>query len=166
MTTRQVNRRDGTGGTARQEILVLGVGNILLSDEGIGVRVVEALEEEALPESVELLDGGTAAADLLDRLEGRRKIIIIDAVRGGGRPGDVYRFAPADVGGSDQMQTSVHQVGLLEALAMAEYLGETPRNVVIYGVEPASLGWGLELSPAAAAVLPRVVGLVLEEIGE
>jgi len=145
-------------------ILILGVGNILLGDEGVGVRVIEAMQDMKLPENVELLDGGTASIDILENLKNREKVIIIDTVKGGGEPGTVYRFTPADIRVKKKMYTSLHQVGILEALTMFEYTGGTPRDITIYGIEPEKMELGLELSPEISAVIPRVIELVLAEI--
>ncbi len=145
-------------------VLILGVGNILLSDEGVGVRVIEAMQDMALPANVELLDGGTASADLIDYLSNRDKVIIVDAVQGKREPGTLYRFTPTDIKVQKDIHTSVHQIDLLEALTMAEYLGGVPQNIIIYGIEPKELGWGLELSPEVAAVVPKVIKLVLAQL--
>ena len=126
--------------------LVLGIGNILLSDEGVGVRVVEALKEMKLPDNVELLDGGTGAFDLLDIMAEYNTVIIIDAVQGGGEPGAVYRFYPSDIGMQKKCLTSVHQVGLMDALSMARLTGHSPQKIIVFGIEPEDMGWGLELS--------------------
>ncbi len=168
-----VRRRSQSSGEAEQKsrssshspVLVLGVGNILLSDEGVGVRVVEAMEGRELPDNVELFDGGTASVDLLGSLANRDKVIIIDAVKGGSEPGTLYRFAPDDITNQRQSLTSLHQVGLLETLTIARYLGCAPREVIILGIEPNKASWGLELSPEVAAVVPRVIELVLRELG-
>jgi len=146
-------------------ILVMGVGNILLSDEGVGVRVIEALKERKLPDTIELLDGGTGMLDLLDILANRDKVIIIDAVRGGNEPGAVYRFTLTDIAMQRQNLMSLHQIGLLETLNLAELTGCTPRDVVILGIEPKKIDWGLELSPEVAAVVSKVIELVISELG-
>jgi len=148
----------------RCPILVLGVGNILLRDEGIGIRVVEALQRMKLPDNVEVLDGGTASMALLDTLSNREKVIVIDAVRCNNTPGTLYRLTPNDISSGKGTQTSVHQIGLLDALFHVECLGDAPREVVIYGVEPRDLDWGMELSPEVEAAIPRVVDLVLGEL--
>jgi hydrogenase maturation protease len=145
--------------------LILGVGNILLSDEGVGVRIVEAMGSRVLPANVELFDGGTASLDLLDTLANRDRVIIIDAVKGGEEPGTVYRFHPNDITVQRPPLTSVHQVGLFETLAMAEYLGCAPREVTVFGIEPKEMGWGLELSSEMMKVVPRVIELVISELG-
>ncbi len=150
--------------TPRSPTLILGVGNILLSDEGIGVRVVEAMKETKLPDGVELLDGGTGAYDLLDIIADREKVIIIDAVKGGSEPGSIYHFGPDDIRAQQYHITSAHQVGLPDALTMTRIAGCSPRHVIIYGIEPKRLDWGLDLSPEVAAVVPRVIELVMSEL--
>ncbi len=150
--------------SAHSPVLVLGVGNILLSDEGVGVRVVEAMEGRELPDDVELFDGGTASVDLLDSLANRDRVIVIDAVNGGSEPGTLYRFTPDDITNQKQSFISLHQIGLLETLTIASYLGCAPREVIIFGIEPRKVSWGLELSPEVAAVVPRVIELVLSEL--
>jgi hydrogenase maturation protease len=90
-------------------ILILGVGNILLGDEGVGVRVIEAMQEIDLPDTVELIDGGTASIDILEFLKNREKVIVIDAVQGGGgEPGTLYRFTPGDIKVRKPVYTSLH----------------------------------------------------------
>jgi len=147
--------------------LVLGIGNILLKDEGVGVHAVRELTARghpALPDGVELYDGGTFGIDLLDTLANRRKVIVIDAVRADAAPGTVLRFTAADLAQREEADLSLHQVGLCETLAMARQLGCAPEEVVIFGIVPATLESGLELSPQVAAVMPRVIDLVLAEL--
>lgn len=144
--------------------LILGVGNILLRDEGAGVRAVEVLREMDLPEGVEALDGGTLGVDLVDLIAGRERLVVIDVVRAGGPPGTVYRLCPDDLSRPDVPHISLHQTGLLEALLMAGQLGCAPREVTIFGVEPRVIDYGLDLSDEVAAVLPRVIGLVLAKV--
>ena len=148
----------------RAPVLVLGVGNILLRDEGVGVRVVEALQQVTLPDDVEALDGGTASMALLDTLRDRDKVIIIDAVKGNHEPGTLYRFTPGDISVHREIITSLHQLGVLDALTHVEYLGHAPQSVVFYGIEPEELGWGLELTPKVKSIIPRVIELVLSEL--
>jgi hydrogenase maturation protease len=145
-------------------ILILGVGNILLGDEGVGVRTIEAMKDRELPDNVELLDGGTASIDILEYIKYREKVIIIDAVQGGGKPGTIYRFTPDDIQTRKPIYTSLHQVGILEALSTLKYTGGTPEDITIYGIEPESLEPSLELSPEIATIIPRVIELVLGEI--
>ncbi|MFH1560858.1 MAG: HyaD/HybD family hydrogenase maturation endopeptidase [Chloroflexota bacterium] len=165
MIHKEANEQGKQKSVSRPAIIILGVGNILLRDEGVGVRVIEAMEGRELPDNVELLDGGTASMDLLTSLANRDKVIIIDAVKGGNEPGTLYRFSPDDITIQKQTVTSLHQVGLLETLTIARHLGCTPREVIIFGIEPKEVSWGLELSPEVASATPRVIELVLEELG-
>jgi len=164
MTIDKAEGRERKNPAPHSSILVLGVGNILLSDEGVGVRVVEAMKEIKLPDNVELLDGGTGAFDLLDVIANRDKVIIIDAAKGSGESGAVYRFGPDDIRMQRQCLTSVHQVSLLDTLSLARLAGCSPQEIIIFGIEPKELGWGLELSPKVAAAVPRVIELVLSEL--
>ena len=145
-------------------ILVLGLGNILLRDEGVGVRVVEALQLTDLPPDVEVFDGGTAGLDLLDVLADRRKVIVIDALQGDCEPGTVMRLDPEDLVPGDDQTVSLHEIGLLETLAIARQLGTAPDEVVVIGVKPKDLGWGLSLSPQIARLVPDIVRLVLADL--
>jgi hydrogenase maturation protease len=145
-------------------MLVLGLGNILLSDEGVGVRVVESMERMNLPHGVELFDGATAGLDLLDAIAGRRKVIVIDAMQGDLGPGTVLRLGPEDLASPAGPGLSLHEVGLLEALAAAGRLGIAPEEVVILGVKPKDCSYGLALSPEIESLLPKVAEAVLAEL--
>ena len=150
----------------RRPILILGIGNILLRDEGVGVRVIEQMQKMHLPDDVELVDGGTAGADLLDVLAERRKVIVIDAVQADCEPGSVLRFTPDDLACPDRAGVSLHELGLGEALAMTRQLGCAPKEVIVFGIKPKELGCGLELSEEIAASVPKVIELVLAEIAK
>ena len=151
-------------------VLVLGVGNLLLKDEGVGVHVVQAIEAQvaagdlALPESVEVGDGGTLGLDLVDLVENRRKVIVVDAVEADAAPATILRFTAEDLVRRQASDLSLHQVGLFEALAMARQLGCAPDVVVIFGIVPKDMSPGLELSAEVAAVVPEVIRRVLAEI--
>jgi hydrogenase maturation protease len=145
-------------------VLVLGVGNILLRDEGVGVRVVEALQRTELPPQVELFDGGTIGADLLDVIADRRKVIVIDAVLGDFEPGTVLRMTPADLAPHDRPSASLHDFGVLETLTLARRMNAEPDEVVLIGVKPFRVEYGLELTPEMQRLVPRLVDAVLEEL--
>jgi hydrogenase maturation protease len=147
-------------------VLVLGVGNLLLRDEGIGVRVVQELERTELPAGVEVFDGGTAGFDLIDVIAGRRKVIVVDALDADYLPGTVVRLRPEELIAAERPGLSLHDLGLLEALVMARQLGEAPEEVVIFGVQPQDLSCGLELSPIIRARVPELIDLVLTELKE
>ena len=153
----------GTGGS-RCPILVLGIGNILLSDEGVGVHVIEKMRQVSMSEDVELVDGGTAGADLLDVLAEREKVIVVDAVQADCEPGTVLRFTADELVQSSQDSMSLHELGLAEALTMTGQLGCAPEDVVVFGIKPKDIGYGLELSEEIAASVPKVVELVQAEI--
>lgn len=145
-------------------VLVLGIGNILLRDEGIGVRVVEAMRSMPLPADVELVDGGTGGADLLDLIADRKKIIVIDAMNSGDAAGSIRRLAPDDLARHDRPALSLHEFGLLETLRMARHMGCAPREVVVIGVRPETIDSGLELSAPVAAAIPRIIQAVRAEL--
>ena len=146
-------------------ILVLGVGNILLRDEGVGVRVIEhLLADYTFSPNVELLDGGTLGVRLLDPIANAGVLIVVDALRNGQPPGTVYRMSAEDLPRCISFKNSLHQTGLLETLAYAEMLGNRPETVVI-GVEPADISpWGLELTETLKDRILNVTGCVLQEI--
>lgn len=136
---------------------------MLLGDDGVGVRVIEALRQVPLPVSVDLVDGGTAGADLVEVIAERRKVIAIDAMETGGPPGTIVRVLGSAICNED-VPLSLHEVGLVDALYMARQLGCQPRDVVIFGVQPGRLELGLELSEAVARAVPLVVGRVVDEL--
>jgi len=145
--------------------LVLGLGNILLRDEGVGVRVVEALAERyVLPAGVEVVDGGTAGMDLLDTLAGCDHLLICDAVRTGGPPGSVVKLAGDQIPALFQTRCSPHQVGLSDLLATLTLTGEAPATLTLIGIVPADLRLGLELSPAVAGVVGPAVECLAAEL--
>jgi len=150
---------------ARPRVMVLGVGNILLKDEGVGVRVVERLREAyTFPDNVELVDGGTAGLDLLPIVEGVDRLIIVDTVKTSGPPGSIYRFTPDDIDVKVPYKTSLHQIGLIEVFAIAEAL-DRKVDAVIIGIEPEDMSsWGLELTPTIEAKVPEIIALVLKEL--
>jgi len=149
---------------SRRPVLVIGIGNILLRDEGVGAHIIEQMQKIHLPDDVELVDGGTAGADLLDVLAERRKVIVIDAVQADCEPGTVLRFTADDLVHPEGVGVSLHELGLGEALTMTRQLGCAPEDVVVFGIQPKDIRCGLELSEEIAASVPKVIELVLAEI--
>ncbi len=148
----------------QRDIVVIGIGNLLAQDDGIGVHAVRYLLGK-LPEDVELLEGSTYAADLLPALEGRRLVIIIDGFDAGEEPGAVFRLSPADISARPGAASlSVHDFGVAEMLASARLLGRCPDEVVIFGVQVKGLETGAELSGELVRTLPALHRLVREEI--
>ena len=148
----------------RCPILVLGIGNILLRDEGVGVRVIEHMREIPMPDNVELLDGGTGGADLLEVLSERQKVIVADAVQADCEPGSILRFTAEDLVRPNQASMSLHEIGLAESLIMTRQLNCAPEEVVIFGLKPKSIECGLELTKEIAVSIPRVIELILAEV--
>ncbi|MFZ5639576.1 MAG: HyaD/HybD family hydrogenase maturation endopeptidase [Bacillota bacterium] len=146
-------------------ILVLGVGNMLLKDEGIGVHVVKAMAGRKLPENVTLHEGHVAGIDLLDIIQQADRLIIVDSVDAGAEAGAVFRFQPHEVECLlRDHKTSLHQVDLMETLKIARFCGRCPETVII-GVQPKAIAWGLELTPELEDRVPFVIGIVEQELG-
>lgn len=145
--------------------LVLGVGNILLSDDGVGVHTIRRLQEIAqLPEEVQVLDGGTKGMDLLQYMEGSKYLVIVDAVETGGPPGTLRRITGDQVPAYLAPKISPHEIGLPDMLFAAKLRDIYPEEVVVWGVQPATTEVGLELSPPVAAQVDALVEKVLEEL--
>lgn len=147
-----------------KKILILGVGNLLMSDEGVGVHVAQKMTEMDFPPEVEVLEGGTDGFGLMHVLLQADRVILVDAVKGGGEPGSIYRFEIEDCPPfPDIFKTSVHQISILEVINLSGLLGSTPRTT-IFGVEPRCMEMGMELSPEVEAKIPRVIELIKEEV--
>jgi hydrogenase maturation protease len=145
--------------------LILGVGNLLLSDEGVGLRVVERLVAAYdLPEGVQALDGGTLGLDLLYYLEGIENLLIVDAVEMGKEPGTLVRLEGNEVPSFLSIKMSPHQIGIPDMLFAAQLKDLYPPNVVLWGVQPATFDTGLELSSAVAAQVDVLVSKVVEQL--
>jgi hydrogenase maturation protease len=147
------------------DILVLGIGNVLLTDEGIGVRALKELERRfTFPANVELLDGGTAGIELLRHIRKRDYLIIIDAMAWDQKPGTVGRVEGADVPAAFRTRISPHQLGLSDLLAAAMLTDELPKNLVLFGVEPESIDIGLDLTDTVEASVDKLVSAIADEL--
>lgn len=145
---------------------VIAVGNAFYGDDGVGAAVLESIRESKLLPGAELIDIHTDALALLDHLEPGRRHVIVDAAQMGLEPGDVAAFRPEDVKlHIRQDNLSVHGFGLPEAFGMATQLGKMPEDMLIVGVEPASIVINTGLSEAVAAAVPRVVEIIQAEVG-
>jgi hydrogenase maturation protease len=145
-------------------VLVLGIGNILLHDEGVGVHTIWEMQKMPVPEDVELIDGGTAGADLLDYISDRQKVIVIDAIDCNIAPGTILRFKQQDLVAGNNPAISLHDIGLAETLAMTGHLNCRPKEVVIIGVKPKDLSCGLGLSDEILEIVPKIIEAVRSEI--
>lgn len=148
------------------KVAVIGMGNLLLKDEGVGIHVIQALEKASLEGCGEfmIVDGGTCTDILLQLPQGIEKLIIVDAVKGGGEPGSIYRFTPGDIAFELGTQTSVHQLGLAESLEMMAAARTEAPQVIILGIEPKEIDWGLEISAELQEQVPQMITLVKEEL--
>jgi hydrogenase maturation protease len=148
-----------------RHILILGVGNLIMSDEGFGVHVAQRMMEMKLPPHVHVVEGGTDGFGLMNVIQEADRMILIDAVKGGGEPGSIYRFdiedCPAD---ANIFKTSVHQISILEVINLSGLIGSTPKTTII-GVEPKSLEMGMDLSPEIEAKIPKVIKLAFDVAG-
>jgi len=127
--------------------LILGVGNILLSDEAVGVRVVEALEQQFyFPNGIELADGGTAGMELLEMIASREHVILVDAVLTGDPPGTVITMRDDEIPALFNNKVSPHQLGLSDLLSALKLTDESPKNLFLVGVVPETVSPGLEMS--------------------
>ena len=146
-------------------VLVLGLGNILLQDEGVGVRVIERLKQQyEFPDDVELMDGGTAGMALYEHIIDRDRLIVVDAVKTGRPPGSLVTLADDEVPSFFQSKVSPHQLALSDLLAVLKLTGEQPASITVIGVEPQSLDIGLELSELIAARVDTLVNGVVEQL--
>ena len=144
---------------------IIGCGNLLLRDEGVGVHLVKSLEGEKLPPGVELIDGACGGFDLLTFFEDADKVVIVDTVKApGGVPGAVYRFTPDDFQTEEFPKTSLHDVSLHDIFSIVRQTSRKMPEIVIFGVEPLDMDWGMELTEPVAKQLPKLRELVLKEM--
>lgn len=145
--------------------VVLGVGNTIRADEGIGVRVVEALEREyALPDGVVAIDAGTSSMEMLEDISDLDFLLVIDAVNDGKLPGSLIRLSGDDVPVFFRRNLSPHGIGLSDVLAALELLGKTPKETIVLGLQPVTMELSLDMSAQAAACVPQLVAQVVEEL--
>lgn len=146
-------------------ILVLGLGNTIMTDDGFGVRAIESLSSRyRFRGEVKLLDGGTLGLDLLPHLEEVESLLIVDALDMRDEPGKVFRIEGEEVPRAFASKLSVHQMGLQDLLAVAELQGHVPKRLVVWGVQPECIEMGTDLTPVVAAALPTVEEGVVAEL--
>lgn len=147
--------------------LVLGLGNILLQDEGVGVRVIEYLQANyVFPDDVLVLDGGTLGLDLLAYIEDSAHIVIVDAVKAGKKQGTLIRLVNDEIPAFLGPIVSPHQVGLQDLLALSKLRGHFPTEVILWGVQADIFEPGLELNPPIAAQVEPLATHVIEELAQ
>lgn len=143
------------------KIVILGLGNVLLGDEGVGVHAIRELSKLQYSRDVEIVDVGTAILEALPALEGADYIIIIDAMAGDRLPGTVYKI-PFEQCRGNQVIASVHGFDIFRTMSLAGF--DAHPEIMVFGVEPEFVGWSLELSDVVAQSIPHLIDAVTEEI--
>lgn len=158
-------RIDSLSESLMDRILILGVGNILFTDEGIGVRTLEWLQEHYdFPENVTLVDGGTLGMGLMDALLNCDRVYVLDAVLGDGEPGSIYRLTDEDLRKSMSFRDSLHQTDLVDTLIYCDILGHRPEGVV-FGMQPFDYQtMELGLSPVCGRAVPTLAQRLVDEL--
>lgn len=145
--------------------VILGIGNTILSDEGVGVHAAERLRAAyALPEGVEVIDGGTAGMELLDPLADCDLLLVLDAVKARRAPGSLIILTGREVPVFFRSKLSPHQVSICDVLASLEFAGQPPKDLVLIGCEPESLELGTALTPTVAARVPEMVAAAVAQL--
>jgi hydrogenase maturation protease len=155
--------------TDRKPVLILGIGNLLFKDDGIGLHVVEKLKTMEMHPDVELIEGGIAAFDIVYMIENRQKVIVIDAMKSGGAPGSIYRLTDNEiVEKRHNALKSPAETEFVEYLGNTYLMGTNPKQLVFIGVEPEDTGdktgnLEMTLSPTLERKLPEIIEIVLKE---
>jgi hydrogenase maturation protease len=148
-----------------EHVMILGVGCILFSDEGFGVRVIEKLQAQyEFPENVSVVDGGVLGVNLLGVISQADHLIVVDAIRNKGNPGDVYRLYDKQIPERIRAKNSIHQVDFLEALTLCQALDKVPDTVIV-GVEPEDIDTlSIEMTPLIQSKVAPMIQMVLKEL--
>ena len=150
---------------AEVKTLVLGIGNLLIGDEGVGCKTVEEISRRyTLPPAVECVDGGTAGFELLSMIDSKEHVILIDALRNDMEPGTVMMVEDEHVPKAFHARTTPHQLGICDVLAAAQLTETMPKHLTLYGIEPKSLDVGIGLSPEVEAGMEKTIGAVVEQL--
>ncbi len=160
-----IQRDEAPDFLAPPRVTVLGVGNVLLSDEGFGVRVAEALDAAyVFPDEVQVLDGGTLGMELLRFVTGTEKLLILDALKEGGADGKCRRLAGDEVKAHFREKLSAHEIGVQDVLTFLEVTGKPVGEVVVIGAKPFSLEASLSLSPEMAPLVEEAAAMAAKEL--
>jgi len=145
--------------------LVLGIGNLLIGDEGVGCLTVEELSRRyTLPPSVECVDGGTAGFELLSMIDGKDQVILIDALRNDMAPGTVVMVEGEHVPKAFLARTTPHQLGICDVLAAAQLCETMPEHLTLYGIEPKQMEVGIGLTPEVEAGMEKIINAVVDQL--
>ena len=146
-------------------ILVLGIGNMLLTDDGVGVFAAQALQQEEWPANVRILEAGTFTHDIFYLFEGYDVVLVLDIVHCGGKPGTVYRLTEGELVKNENQRLSLHDIDLIDSLNMAELLHAKRPNLLVLGMEPEDFtSWHIGLSPVVQEHFEDFLTAAREEI--
>ena len=146
-----------------KDTVILGIGNVLLKDDGVGVYTIRELENEKLPSTIELVDGGTSTLDTLSYFLDYKKVIIVDCLKAGYEPGTIYKINPEDIKSYKSENLSIHDVQILDVVKIANMLGKFPK-VVIFGIEPEKICLDTEMTETMKNKIPEVIKLLKMEL--
>lgn len=145
-------------------IAVVGLGNLVHTDDGVGVHAIQALQDDRrVPDGVVLLDGGTQGLSLIPHISGFPRLLVIDAIDVGQEPGTLVRFEGHALNGLPGKAT-VHQLGFADLMLAMKLLGESPSEVVVLGIQPMSTDWGAELTMSVRNALPGLINAVAAQL--
>ena len=146
------------------DTVVVGVGNTIQSDDGLGVHAARLLQEDPrTPAEVTILDGGTLGLELLPYVSDASRVLFLDAVNTSEPPGTHIRITASDLPGASG-GWSVHQLGISDLVSALALVSTRPQEIVVIGVQPGNTGWGTSLSPDVEASLPWLVGAALAQL--
>ncbi len=145
------------------KITVLGIGNLLLKDEGVGIHAIEAMKRQPLPKNVELVDGAVSGFDLLPVVESCEKLIVVDAIKTDDAPGTIYKFDPQQIDVKKDAHVSLHDIDFFQVLEFARRRKRLPQIQMI-AIVPMETELGMELSSKLKEKLPEIVALIKKEI--
>jgi len=146
-----------------KDTIIIGIGNILLQDDGVGVHVIERLENEKLPSTIELVDGGTSTLDTLGFFLDYKKVIVVDSLKAGLEPGTIYKIKPEDIKNYKKENLSIHDVQILDVVKMANMMDKYP-EVVIFGIEPEKISLNLEMTETMISKIPEIIFNIKKEL--
>ena len=147
------------------DVTILGVGNVILTDEGFGVHAAEYLDHHyTFPDNVQIVDGGTLGIELTQYVTGTNKLLVIDSINGGAEPGTVFRFHNDAIMEHFQDKLSAHEVGIQDVLALLTVTGHKIPEVIVIGAQPFDLEAGVGLSDGMQALLPQIVEQILKDL--
>ncbi len=154
----------GGAGASPRNVLILGVGNLLLSDDGFGVHVINAMRDIPLPPHIDLMEAGVVSHQLIPEFHELDLLIVVDAIEAGDSPGSIFRFSPEELRVKGGIKASLHQLSLFDVLQMTELTGKKPETV-IFAVQPKDVtSCSMELNDEVKSVIPRVIELIMDEL--